>query len=84
MLLHCCDHYRTRQVSPQRSPLPELVMPQVDFAPSMAALLGLPIPFGSIGKLSQELWDVAHSLGGHASKDAFAKALLGNAKQVHT
>ena len=57
-------------------------MPQVDFAPSIAALLGVPVPFGSVGKLSRELWDVAHSNDRHASQEAFAQALLKNAKQV--
>ena len=37
------------------------IMPQIDFAPSIAALMGVPIPFGNIGKIFRPLWDVAHS-----------------------
>ena len=59
-------------------------MPQVDFAPSIAALLGVPTPFGSIGKLSQDLWDVGHSLDSHAKPASFAQALQSNAEQVLT
>ena len=33
-----------------------ITLPQVDFAASMALLLGVPIPYGSIGRLSRELW----------------------------
>ena len=59
-------------------------MPQVDFAPSIAALLGVPTPFGSIGKLSQDLWDVGHSLDSHAKPASFAQAQQSNAEQVLT
>ncbi len=69
-------------------------MPQIGFAPSMAALMGVPIPFGNIGQISQELWDVAHSAGGSASakrpgmhysrpcQDSYVQALGTNTAQV--
>ena len=70
-------------------------MPQVDFAPSMAALMGVPIPFGNIGRISRPLWNAAHSLarnspssGGRGTEDgvsqqvAFTEALRENAAQV--
>ncbi|KAL0051642.1 hypothetical protein WJX82_011079 [Trebouxia sp. C0006] len=69
-------------------------MPQIDFAPSVAALMGVPIPFGNIGQISEELWNVAHSA--HAFKNAsqvndsslcqepYIQALQSNAAQVHT
>ncbi|GAQ80076.1 phosphatidylinositol glycan class O [Klebsormidium nitens] len=37
-------------------------LPQVDFAPTLAMLLGVPIPYASVGKISPELWALcAHS-----------------------
>ncbi|KAK3257469.1 hypothetical protein CYMTET_33452 [Cymbomonas tetramitiformis] len=35
------------------------VMPQLDFAPTMAMLLGVPIPFGSVGRVSAAAWALA-------------------------
>ena len=68
-------------------------MPQVNFAPSVAALMGVPIPFGSVGQVSEELWAVAHSLnsiqGGrnpmnnaNTCQEGYAEALRKNAAQV--
>lgn len=70
-------------------------MPQLDFAPSMAALMGVPIPFGNIGRITRPLWDAAHSMGSDSSascgrgtevndsrQDAFTAALRENAAQV--
>ena len=71
-------------------------MPQVDFAPSMAALMGVPVPFGNIGKISGSLWDVAYSSNrsgitesstksakhGDTQKRTYATALSNNAAQV--
>ena len=59
-------------------------MPQVDFATTMAALLGVPAPFGSIGKLFHDLWSVGHSLNEPANQSAFEQALQSNAEQVCT
>jgi len=50
---------------------------QLDFAASFALLLGLPIPFGSVGRLSPQLWALAG--GGGAAGEA---ALRANAAQV--
>lgn len=33
-------------------------LPQMDLAPTLAAMLGVPIPFGNLGKLSGELWQL--------------------------
>ena len=71
-------------------------MPQVDFAPSIAVMMGVPIPFGNIGQISRLLWDVAHSSTtsgitlssskvekhGASWKSAYATALSRNAAQV--
>ncbi|KAL0033440.1 hypothetical protein WJX77_009614 [Trebouxia sp. C0004] len=69
-------------------------MPQIDFAPSVAALMGVPIPFGNIGQISEELWNVAHSAltfmndshvhDGGLCQEPYIHALQSNAAQVHT
>lgn len=56
-----------------------LTLPQVDFAPSMALLLGVPIPFGSIGQLSRELWLIS---GQPEAATSFRAALTVNAWQA--
>ena len=55
------------------------MIPQVDFAASMALLLGMPIPFGSIGRLSRELWLLSSQ---HNTDTAYRAALTANAWQV--
>eukprot|EP00887_Chlorella_sp_A99_P007118 scaffold2.g7118.t1 len=55
----------------------------LDVAPSLAALLGVPIPFASVGAVSPELWGMAAA---HASQDpeqSLAAVLRANADQVH-
>ena len=73
-------------------------LPQMDLTPTLAALLGLPTPFGNLGKLSAELWQLAAphlpaaAAGAVGSKDgllaawedSLAAALLANVRQVHT
>lgn len=72
---------------------------QLDLTPTLAAMLGVPIPFGNLGKLSAELWQltVGHLVdsGGAAASGApgavraawqrsLGQALAANARQVHT
>ncbi|PRW57424.1 GPI ethanolamine phosphate transferase 3 [Chlorella sorokiniana] len=73
-------------------------LPQMDLTPTLAALLGLPTPFGNLGKLSAELWQLAAphlpaAAAGEAGsrdglraawEDSLAAALLANVRQVHT
>lgn len=70
-------------------------LPQMDLTPTLAALLGLPTPFGNLGKLSAELWQLAaphlRAAGAGATdglqaawEDSLAAALLANVRQVHT
>ena len=60
-------------------PLQEVAsMPQVDFAPTLALLLGVPIPFGSVGRVAAGVWALA---GG--SEAEYAAALGENTRQVH-
>ena len=52
-------------------------VPQLDFAATLALLLGVPVPFGSVGRVSEPLWTAA---GGDAA--SFAAARRANAWQV--
>jgi hypothetical protein len=49
---------------------------QVDFAPTLAAVLGVPIPFGNIGRISRELWELRGNVAGYQA------ALAVNARQA--
>lgn len=55
----------------------DLAMPQLDFAATLALLLGVPVPFGSVGRVSAPLWAAA---GGDAA--GFSAARRANAWQV--
>lgn len=62
-------------------------LPQVDFAPSLALLLGLPVPYGSMGRLSRRMWmlgrrDAGGEGEGEGEDGGFGEALLANAWQV--
>ena len=61
------------------------VLPQVDFAPTLAALLGVPIPYASVGRISHDLWHLrgcAGARGAAACASRYAAALQANAWQV--
>ena len=83
------------QTDSQAEVISDSSFPQINFAPSIAALMGVPIPFGNIGQISQELWAVAHSAGSSAAtdisgrpaacqevKEPYWQALTTNAAQV--
>jgi phosphatidylinositol glycan class O len=57
---------------------------QVDAVPTLAALLGIPIPFGNMGTVSPELWGlaVAKADGQQAANAPLAAVLRCNADQV--
>ena len=58
-------------------------LPQLDFAASMAALLGVPIPFGNLGSVSAELWGLAAWRESEAAAAAgLAAELRANVEQV--
>ena len=62
--------------------------PQIDFAPTMATLLGVPIPHGNLGKVNEKVFNLAHE-GKRASGrgDVFAayvRAMHANAEQIWT
>ncbi|KIY94906.1 hypothetical protein MNEG_13055 [Monoraphidium neglectum] len=61
-------------------------IPQVDLTPTLALLLGVPIPFGNLGKVPLALWHVlaeGGAAGGGGADGAYAAALASNAAQVH-
>lgn len=68
---------------------------QLDLTPTLAAMLGVPTPFGNLGKLSAELWQLtaAHfgdvaGAGNEGVRTAWlgslGAALAANVRQVHT
>ena len=60
-------------------------LPQVDYAPTVAAMLGLPTPYGSIGRVSPHLWAMrgcAGGAGGGGCAAEYADVLRRNAWQV--
>lgn len=77
------------QPPPQQQQQPPLaawpVLPQVDFAPTLAALLGVPIPYASVGRISHDLWHLRGCTGARgaaACASRYAAALQANAWQV--
>uniref|UniRef100_A0A8C5USU6 GPI ethanolamine phosphate transferase 3, catalytic subunit n=1 Tax=Microcebus murinus TaxID=30608 RepID=A0A8C5USU6_MICMU len=58
------------------------VIPQVSLVPTLALLLGLPIPFGNIGEVMAELFSGGEDSQPHSSALAQATALHLNAQQV--
>jgi phosphatidylinositol glycan class O len=36
-------------------------MPQIDFAPTVSLLLGVPIPFGNLGTVRRRFCEIAHA-----------------------
>lgn len=58
------------------------MIPQVSLVPTLALLLGLPIPFGNIGEVIAELFSGDRDSQPHFSALAQASALHLNAQQV--
>jgi hypothetical protein len=62
-------------------------LPQADAVPTLAAMLGLPIPYVNLGRLSPELWSMAAGRCAGAGEPvgaALARAAAANSRQVHT
>lgn len=68
-------------------------LPQMDLVPTLAAMAGVPTPFGNLGKLNAEMWQLAAprlaAEAGQARSGQQAvweasllEALMGNARQV--
>ena len=58
---------------------------QLDFAATLAALLGLPFPHANVGRVCPELWRLRRGgdAGGEPEAAAFREVLEANAAQVH-
>ena len=70
--------------------LPPTRLQQLDFAASLSAVLGMPTPFGNIGRLVPELWllhsgcPTLESCGEPGVREGYRDALERNARQVHS
>lgn len=54
------------------------MMPQIDLTSTLSLLLGIPIPYGNIGKINYELWNLKN-----LTLHEFEEALSVNAWQVN-
>lgn len=57
-------------------------LPQINFAPTLAGLLGVPIPFGNLGSVSMELWGLAAWRRAGDADQGLGSVLQLNAEQV--
>ncbi|KAM9082911.1 GPI ethanolamine phosphate transferase 3 isoform 7-T8 [Megaptera novaeangliae] len=67
---------------PEVRPEEPEVIPQISLVPTLALLLGLPIPFGNIGEVIAEVFSEVEDSQPHSSTLAQASALHLNAQQV--
>ncbi|XP_040141915.1 GPI ethanolamine phosphate transferase 3, catalytic subunit isoform X3 [Ictidomys tridecemlineatus] len=74
--------YSPTALFPSTPPEEPEVIPQVSLVPTLALLLGLPIPFGNIGEVIAELFSAGKDSQPHLSALAQASALHLNAQQV--
>ncbi|KAM9206650.1 GPI ethanolamine phosphate transferase 3 isoform 4-T5 [Dugong dugon] len=73
--------YSPTALFPSVPPEEPEVVPQVSLVPTLALLLGLPIPFGNIGEVMTELFSGIKDSQPHTSAMAQASALHLNAQQ---
>jgi phosphatidylinositol glycan class O len=52
-------------------------MPQVNFAPTIALIFGLPIPFGSVGYVPRRFWEIANANPMNSLSDSKSCATMG-------
>ncbi|XP_047381601.1 GPI ethanolamine phosphate transferase 3 isoform X4 [Sciurus carolinensis] len=74
--------YSPTALFPSAPPEEPEVIPQVSLVPTLALLLGLPIPFGNIGEVIAELFSGGKDSQPHFSALVQASALHLNAQQV--
>ncbi|XP_062064001.1 GPI ethanolamine phosphate transferase 3 isoform X4 [Lepus europaeus] len=74
--------YSPTALFPSTPPEEPEVIPQISLVPTLALLLGLPIPFGNIGEVIAELFSGGKDSQPHSSALAQASALHINAQQV--
>ncbi|XP_039613899.1 GPI ethanolamine phosphate transferase 3 [Polypterus senegalus] len=70
-------------VSTEQELVEPMVVPQIDLTPTLALLLGIPIPYSSIGKVMVQLIPSGDLLNHNAQELEQAEALFINAKQVN-
>lgn len=73
--------YSPKALFPRVPPKEPEIVPQISLVPTLALLLGLPIPFGNIGEVMAELFAEAEDSQPHSSALAQASALHLNAQQ---
>uniref|UniRef100_M3Y004 GPI ethanolamine phosphate transferase 3, catalytic subunit n=1 Tax=Mustela putorius furo TaxID=9669 RepID=M3Y004_MUSPF len=74
--------YSPKALFPGAPPEEPEIVPQISLVPTLALLLGLPIPFGNIGEVMAELFSEVEDAQPHSSALAQASALHLNAQQV--
>ncbi|XP_045879435.1 GPI ethanolamine phosphate transferase 3 isoform X7 [Meles meles] len=74
--------YSPKALFPGAPPEEPEIVPQISLVPTLALLLGLPIPFGNIGEVMAELFSEVEDSQPHSSALAQASALHLNAQQV--
>lgn len=74
--------YSPTALFPSAPPEEPEVIPQISLVPTLALLLGLPIPFGNIGEVIAEVFSEVEDSQPHFSALAQASALHLNAQQV--
>ncbi|XP_004392297.1 PREDICTED: GPI ethanolamine phosphate transferase 3 isoform X3 [Odobenus rosmarus divergens] len=74
--------YSPKALFPGAPPEEPEIVPQISLVPTLALLLGLPIPFGNIGEVMAELFSEVEDSQSHSSALAQASALHLNAQQV--
>ncbi|XP_036712340.1 GPI ethanolamine phosphate transferase 3 isoform X1 [Balaenoptera musculus] len=74
--------YSPTALFPSAPPEEPEVIPQISLVPTLALLLGLPIPFGNIGEVIAEVFSEVEDSQPHSSTLAQASALHLNAQQV--
>ncbi|XP_032716358.1 GPI ethanolamine phosphate transferase 3 isoform X6 [Lontra canadensis] len=73
--------YSPKALFPGAPPEEPEIVPQISLVPTLALLLGLPIPFGNIGEVMAELFSEVEDSQPHSSALAQASALHLNAQQ---
>ncbi|XP_058927641.1 GPI ethanolamine phosphate transferase 3 isoform X1 [Kogia breviceps] len=74
--------YSPTALFPSAPPEEPEVIPQISLVPTLALLLGLPIPFGNIGEVIAEVFSEVEDSQPHSATLAQASALHLNAQQV--
>jgi len=58
------------------------ILPQIDFAPTLATLLGVPIPHGNLGRVNQQILSLGHAKDVDRVHAEYLYALHENSEQI--